>query len=306
MSRCPKCEHLPPLDNLPSLKSLTLDNFNSLNYISDEMAESSSFSSPSTTFFPSLKILQLFDCPNLKGWWRTCRDAELVPQFPCLSNLTIRNCPNLTLMPTFPSLDMKLYLSNANIRPLHQTLKMKIMTATASTLPSTSSSVTAPFSKLKTLRLEEIEDLLSLPEEWMQSLISLENLTVSNLSNLVSLPRELQYVTTLRRLQIWSCSNLTALSDWMGNLTSLEYLDIDNCRKLESLPKVMRQITTLQRLIINDCPHLSERCGHDMAADWPNISHIPYIMIDRHQIQERGRYLLEEEGDSSASTEVQL
>ncbi|KAF2319538.1 hypothetical protein GH714_016863 [Hevea brasiliensis] len=67
VSRCPKCEHLPPLDHLPSLKSLRLDEFNSLNYISDEMAESSSFSSASTTFFPSLKILQLFDCPNLKG-----------------------------------------------------------------------------------------------------------------------------------------------------------------------------------------------------------------------------------------------
>ncbi|KAJ9158777.1 hypothetical protein P3X46_024328 [Hevea brasiliensis] len=304
--KCPKCEHLPPLDRLPSLKSLRLDEFNSLNYISDEMAESSSFSSASTTFFPSLKILQLFDCPNLKGWWRTCRDAELVPQFPCLSELEIWNCPNLTLMPTFPSLDMELCLSNANIRPLHQTLKIKIMTATASTLPSTSSSVTASFSKLKSLYLEDIEDLSSLPGEWMQGLISLDNLNVSMLSNLVSLPRELRYVTTLRRLGIWSCSNLTALPDWMGNLTSLEYLDIDNCRKLESLPKVMRQMTTLQRLRIFNCPRLSERCGHDMAADWPNISHIPYIMIDAHQIQERGRYLLEEEGDSSASTEVQL
>ncbi|XP_057991004.1 putative disease resistance protein RGA1 isoform X2 [Hevea brasiliensis] len=235
---CPKCEHLPPLDRLPSLKSLRLDEFNSLNYISDEMAESSSFSSASTTFFPSLKILQLIYCPNLKGWWRTCRDADLVPQFPCLSHLTIRNCPNLTLMPTFPSLDMDLYLSNANIRPLHQTLKMKIMTATASTLPSTSSSVTASFPKLKSLYLEEIEGLSSLPGEWMQNLISLKNLTVSYLSSLVSLPRELRHVTTLQHLEISDCSNLTALPDWMGNLTSLEYLQIKNCPKLESLPKI--------------------------------------------------------------------
>ncbi|KAJ9158772.1 hypothetical protein P3X46_024323 [Hevea brasiliensis] len=299
---CPKCEHLPPLDRLPSLKFLRLEVFNSLNYISDEMAESSSFSSASTTFFPSLKILQLFDCPNLKGWWRICRDAELVPQFPCLSELAIWNCPNLTLMPTFPSLDMELYLSNANIRPLHQTLKMKIMTATASTLPSTSSSVAAPFSKLKSLQLQHIEDLSSLPGEWMQNLISLENLTVSDLSSLVSLPRELQYVTTLQRLTIFGCSNLTALPDWMGNLTSLRYLEISYCPKLESLPKGMRQISTLLKLRIDGCPHLSERCGHDMAADWPKISHIPNINIDRHDFQQHGLYLLEEEGGSSAST----
>ncbi|XP_043817144.1 putative disease resistance protein RGA3 [Manihot esculenta] len=244
-------------------------------------------------------------------------EAKMVPQFPCLSRLIISNCPNLTLMPTFPSLDTELSLSYVSIRPLQRTLQMAAM---ASALPSASSSVTAPFSKLKTLWLEGIENLASLPGEWMQNLsfleglfvghsmeisdedergifkwrclVSLRRLTLSNLSNLVSLPRELQYVTTLQSLSIWSCSNLRALPDWIGNLTALENLNIDDCPELESLSRGMRQITTLQQLSIRGCPRLSERCGHDTAADWPNISHIPNVQIDERDIQEEGRYLL--------------
>ncbi|KAG8645790.1 putative disease resistance protein RGA3 [Manihot esculenta] len=314
---CPKCEHLPPLDNLPHLESLDLTLFDSLEYISDEDNLFSALSASTTTFFPSLKFLNINVCRNLKGWWRTCMEAKMVPQFPCLSHLMISYCPNLTLMPTFPSLDMRLDLCDVSIRPLQRTLQMAAM---ASALPSASSSVTAPFSKLKSLSLHGIENLASLPGEWMQNLsfleelfvghgmeisdedergifkwrclVSLRRLTLSNLSNLVSLPRELQYVTTLQSLSIRRCSNLRALPDWIGNLTALENLNIDDCPELESLSRGIRQITTLQRLSIRGCPRLSESCGHDTAADWPNISHIPNVRIDERDIQKEGRYLL--------------
>ncbi|XP_043817250.1 putative disease resistance protein RGA4 [Manihot esculenta] len=315
--KCPKCEHLPPLDNLPYLEILNLSYFDSLEYISDEYNLFSSLSTSAATFFPSLKILKLDVCPNVKRWWRTRMEAKMVPQFPCLSKLTIAKCRNLTLMPMFPSLDMELHLAYAHIRPLHYTLQMS---ATASAVPSTSSSVTSPFSKLKTLWLQGIENLASLPGEWMQNLsfleklflsycmeisdedecgifkwrylVSLRDLSLYNLSNLVSLPRELQYVTTLQRLSIHECSNLRALPNWIGNLTALENLNIHYCSKLESLPRGMRQITTLHKLSVTRCPHLSERCAHDMAADWPNISHIPNIQINGNDIQREGRYLL--------------
>ncbi|XP_058010299.1 putative disease resistance protein RGA3 [Hevea brasiliensis] len=289
---CPKCEHLPRLEHLPSLEYLSLRSFHSLEYISDKKSFSSAAST--TTFFPSLKILILRNCPNLKGWWRTWRDAELVPQFPCLSELTIFNCPKLSLMPTFPSLDKKLWLSNANKRPLHQTLNV---TATASTLPSMSSfpsSVTTPLSKLQSLILRDVEDLASLPKEWMQNLTSLENLTIrfckelSDEEDLLSL----HGVTKLRCLYIENCSNSTALLDWIGNITSIENLEINDCPNLASLPKGMRQITTLQEMSIAGCPQLSVRCSNHMAADWPNISHIPNIRIDYRYIQKGGRYLL--------------
>jgi len=97
----------------------------------------------STSFFlPSLKKIELKDCPNLKGWWRR-RDSSvevnsdshnsientenpLLPSFPCLSKLQIMRCPMLTSMPTFPHLEESLYLSNASWKPLQQTMMMNM------------------------------------------------------------------------------------------------------------------------------------------------------------------------------------
>ncbi|KAK6269762.1 hypothetical protein POUND7_006867, partial [Theobroma cacao] len=82
-------KHLPSLDHLSSLESLSLDQLDALEYVAD------SFSLPCSTsrepFFPSLKKLSIYNCPNLKGWWKTKNEnqgsiAEL-PCFPCLFRL---------------------------------------------------------------------------------------------------------------------------------------------------------------------------------------------------------------------------
>ncbi|CAB4298477.1 unnamed protein product [Prunus armeniaca] len=93
---CDRCQHLPPLDHLPFLKSLVLWGLRNLEHISaedkikdfagDEMMMMSA-ASPSTTFFPSLESLYLRDCPNLKGWWRNETTSASASSFPCLSTL---------------------------------------------------------------------------------------------------------------------------------------------------------------------------------------------------------------------------
>jgi hypothetical protein len=101
---CKKCQYLPPLSQLPSLKTLILKNMDGIQYISD----SNDFSSPSSStlepFFPSLEYIKLFCCRNLKGWWRR-RDSPVevnfveitehpsLPSFPRLSKLEIWHCP---------------------------------------------------------------------------------------------------------------------------------------------------------------------------------------------------------------------
>ncbi|KAJ9158733.1 hypothetical protein P3X46_024291 [Hevea brasiliensis] len=171
-----------------------------------------------------------------KGWWRTWKDAEPLPQFACLSQLIIVDCPNLTLMPTFPSLEKELWLCNANIRPLDQTLNVKMMGATASALPSTSSSpsssVAAPLSKLKSLVLEGIENVASLPGEWMRNLTSIEYLQISRCPNLTSLPKEMCHITTLQELNIDHCPHLSErcghheAADW-SNIAHIPNIVID-------------------------------------------------------------------------------
>ena len=98
-----RLQHIPPLNQLPFLKFISLQYMYALEYISDEDSVSnvlgrSSFSSSSKTpFFPSLSSLELRYCPNLKGWWSNSKDDDdnglhhlLLPSFPpSLSTLWI-------------------------------------------------------------------------------------------------------------------------------------------------------------------------------------------------------------------------
>uniref|UniRef100_A0A2N9FMZ9 NB-ARC domain-containing protein n=1 Tax=Fagus sylvatica TaxID=28930 RepID=A0A2N9FMZ9_FAGSY len=158
--------------------------------------------SASTTFFPSLKSLKLWNCPNLKGWWRDIVDAATttsissdqyqqhisLPSFPCLSYLDIQNCNNLTCMPLFPYLEENLILWNTSFKPLQETMAMTMNMSATSSLPSSSSS-SPPLSKLKSLTLYGIQDVESLPEELLQNLASLEDLKIWECPRLKSLPR---------------------------------------------------------------------------------------------------------------------
>ncbi|XP_048442127.1 disease resistance protein RGA2-like [Pyrus x bretschneideri] len=107
---CERCQRLPPLDHLPSLKSLYLRGLEMLEYISEnESSNSMSDEMMRISFFPSLETLVLDNCPVLKGWWRahthnnaassSSTENLSLPSFPCLSQLTIRYCPNLTSLP---------------------------------------------------------------------------------------------------------------------------------------------------------------------------------------------------------------
>ncbi|KAK4564518.1 hypothetical protein RGQ29_006549 [Quercus rubra] len=249
---CKKCKYLPPLYQLPSLRELSLRNMDALEYMTDgDMNDeiSASLASPST-FFPSLKTLILVRCRNLKGWWRSVDKGneatttstissstnhyhQHMPYFPRLSSLFLDNCPKMTCMPLFPNLEEVLWLSNSSWKALEETIEMNNRGGRASSFPSSSSSSSSsfspPLSKLKLLRLTL--ELESLPEEWFK------------------------------------------------NLTSLERLDIRYCPNLTSLPEGMSHLTSLQRLDIRGCPQLKQRCEKENGEDWDKISHIPNLDI---------------------------
>ncbi|KAK7819157.1 putative disease resistance protein rga1 [Quercus suber] len=111
-----RLQHLPPLNQLPFLKFVQLSGMEAIEYILDKVNVSnvlggSSSSSSKTPFFPSLSSLVIIQFPKLKGWWRNSYDDDnephhlLLPSFPpCLSQLRIFDCPNLTSMPLIPNL----------------------------------------------------------------------------------------------------------------------------------------------------------------------------------------------------------
>ncbi|XVF37647.1 hypothetical protein REPUB_Repub20aG0027600 [Reevesia pubescens] len=171
---CDECKHLPPLHQLSSLKVIRLSGLKALENVSEIENQKELSSAESTTIFlPSLEELRLEYCPNLKGWWRSIDFGEAsnaqLPCFPCLSVLYIEGCPNLTSLPMFPSV-RKMTLKKTSWKPVQQTMKLKRTTSEA---PS-SSSLFPPFSKLTDLVFEDMGDLDSLPEEFLQNLTSLK------------------------------------------------------------------------------------------------------------------------------------
>ncbi|XP_021288703.1 putative disease resistance protein RGA3 [Herrania umbratica] len=196
---CWNCQYLPPLDHLPSLKSLILQRFNVLEYVTD------SFLLPCSTprtYFPALKKLEIRECPTFKGWWWPTAER---PCFPCLSKLEIRACPKLTYMPLFPSLDQDLTLIGTSIRVLQETLKMKL-TEASMTSEASLSSVTLPLSNLKSLTLIDIKDLDGLSEKFLQNITSLTHLTLKDCPNLeLLLSQKMNCLTTLQELSVINC-----------------------------------------------------------------------------------------------------
>jgi hypothetical protein len=309
---CRKCQYLPPLSQLPSLKTLNLYGLVVIEYISDSNDFSSSSSSTLEPFFPSLECIKLLYCRNLKGWWRR-RDSPVevnfveitehpsLPSFPRLSKLMIEDCPMLTSMPMFPHLEEELVLKNTSWKRLQHTMMMNMATLQSPISTATISSSSTHLSKLKSLTLDSITDLVTLPlqqltslqhlnllncpelefandedEMQWQGLKSLFSLHFSGLPKLLSLPSGLQHATTLENLKIEYCENLTAVPDWIHNCKSLKVLEISRCSNLTSLPKGMGRLASLQRLKFDYLPILLRRCKRDTGEDWA-IAHIPEL-----------------------------
>ncbi|WKA13312.1 hypothetical protein VitviT2T_030626 [Vitis vinifera] len=178
-----------------------------------------------------LVTLQIRECPNLQS-------LEL-PSSPSLSELRIINCPNLASfnVASLPRLE-KLSLRGVRAEVLRQ-----FMFVSAS-------------SSLKSLRIREIDGMISLPEE------------------------PLQYVSTLETLYIVKCSGLATLLHWMGSLSSLTELIIYDCSELTSLPEEIYSLKKLQKFYFCDYPDLEERYNKETGKDRAKIAHIPHVRFN--------------------------
>ncbi|CAL1409135.1 unnamed protein product [Linum trigynum] len=210
---CQMVEYLPPLHGLPSLKELTIIN-----------------------------------CPNLKGcWWKKRkgnndnygnggdddyynfdpsmeggeeeREDEEWPRFPCLLELKILDCPNLTRIPLFPTVE-RLKLIDTSSKALVRTMKMQ------------RTALDRPLSNLEILVLSGIDELEFLPEEVLCNLTSLRDLKIYFCLRLATLPPAMRHLTSLHRLEIRGCPELTIRcrkgegEDW-PNISHITWITLD-------------------------------------------------------------------------------
>ncbi|XP_011031339.1 PREDICTED: putative disease resistance protein RGA3 isoform X1 [Populus euphratica] len=277
LESCKRLKHIPPLDGILSLEELSIVGLDDLEYIDSEGDRGRGAS----TFFPSLKTLVIYGCFRLKGWWKRWSRDEMNADsdestikmlcFPRLSSLCVSDCPNLTSMPLFPTLDEGLDLRRTSSMPLQQTMNMK------SPVSSSSSSFIRPLSKLKNLEMYSIDDMESVPEVGLQNLSSLLQLSIYECPRLKSLPLPVQGMHSLQKLHIADCRVLKSLSE-------------------SESQGMIPYLPSLQELIIDYCSEeLSGRArgwGKEREEEWPsNIKHIPDIVIDGYYIQKEGRYV---------------
>ncbi|KAF7139471.1 hypothetical protein RHSIM_Rhsim07G0070900 [Rhododendron simsii] len=216
--------------------------------------------------FSRLSELTIERCPKLLG--------KLPNNFPSLRKLDIKDCPLLVVAwvpcPTglievrntlqFDSL-ISLSLKDVSIPNSFNNPEVGNETAAARY---------GHLRSLTSLRVENIQGLTCLPSWFVQGLMGLQKLSLYGCPELTSLwkneVRIHHHLLTLRRLVIRGCPKLISLfeededeeglqqHEELPYMMLLEYLEIRYCKKMEKLPRGLHNLRSLLELIINTCP----------------------------------------------------
>ncbi|XVF65859.1 hypothetical protein PTKIN_Ptkin09bG0284800 [Pterospermum kingtungense] len=253
---CPSLGSIPAMDQLCCLTEIKLKKCTGLSSLPSGFSKCT-----------SLQNLSIQGCPCLKF-------IPSMNQLSLLRTVVLNKCDGLKHLPNglafCSSLEQLDIVANSNLEDFPGFLKL--------------------LSSLRFLNITICPNLRTIAKEWLSSSNSLKVLTIGGFSEtldefpglssihhlqasldcllllgwkrLKSLPDQLQQLTALKRLEIWSFDGIETLPDWVGNISSLQSLKIHQCKNLMQLPSLqaMKQLTKLNRLFIHNCPKLSGRC----------------------------------------------
>ncbi|XP_077239426.1 uncharacterized protein LOC143880376 isoform X1 [Tasmannia lanceolata] len=103
--------------------------------------------------------------------------------------------------------------------------------------------------------------------------MTIQDLQIFSCDNLMSLPKGMQSLTSLKKLVIRECPQLHSLfpddeNNDYGLPTELDTLEIHTCPNLKSLLKGMQSLTSLKILVIRECPQLHSLFPDDENNDY--------------------------------------
>ena len=206
----------------------------------------------------SLKSLTISDCDGL-----TTIASEMLESCSPLQSLQVYECPNLVSFP----LDLQQ-------TPSLETCILTNCPELINDMPKGFAFLTC----LTTMMIGPFSDYSLVDWSGLISSSTLCELELNGMSDMESLPHQLQYLTTLTSLSLFDFGRIKALPHWIGNLASLERLVLESCEELQYLPSMaaMRRLTKLTYLRIIDCSLLIDRCNFESGDDseWSKISHM--------------------------------
>ncbi|KAH9669050.1 putative disease resistance RPP13-like protein 1 [Citrus sinensis] len=176
---------------------------------------------------------------------------------PSLKRLIIKRCPNLRTL----TLKQDIRRSSSGSTSLTPFSSENELPDTLEHLEVTHCSNLAFLSwngnlprALKYLYVKDCSKLESLADRLDNT--SLEEITISCLENLKSLPDGLHNLHHLQRIWIFGCPNFESFPEGGLPSTKLTRLTIWNCKNLKALPNCMHNLTSLLHLEIRECPSL--------------------------------------------------
>ena len=280
---CSKCDKVPTLGHLPNLRVLQIVGMYEVRCIGEEFYSSyNDQSDRNVTLFPNLRRLELKWMHNLVEW-KDKREMTIASEvFPCLQELSIEGCYELTSVPCdFPALK-KLWISNIKSTAFEM-ISSKLTTLTSLNINNVLGLAYFPKQLLQhntgmmSLHIRRCHELASISpqHDTLQTMLGLTELIVESCPNLRSFPRiqavshlrcleiscgievlelELKSYMSLSILRIKECPNLISIPD-LQKLNSLVQLEIENCPKLISIPD-LQELHSLVQLEIENCSNL--------------------------------------------------
>ncbi|XP_078153783.1 disease resistance protein RGA2-like [Carex rostrata] len=216
----------------------------------------------------SLKYLKLTDNPML-GAMGNCGELEISCGITTLTEVDIRDCPNLIKFPTsLPLCQTKFCINYVGLSDLPEYYQS----------PDSSSGTST--SSLRIVRIINCQNLRSLNGFLQQDSIdfqSIEEIEVKNCENLIHLPMgAFGKFVSLQNLKIIDCPMLMAVDNQSTLLPmALKYLAIKNCGKVdEPLLESASSLPTLTDLRIYDCANISRIPSSEIAFRSLNDLHI--------------------------------
>ncbi|XP_034703869.1 putative disease resistance protein At3g14460 [Vitis riparia] len=238
-----------------------------------------------STYAAALKELEISGCPSLTSFPRgkfpstlerlhigDCEHLESISEEMfhstnnSLQSLTLWRYPNLKTLPDCLNTltDLRIaYFENLELL-LPQIKKL---------------------TRLTRLEISNCKNIKTPLSQWgLSRLTSLKGLSIGDMfpdaTSFSDDPHSILFPTTLTSLTLSHFQNLESLS--LQTLTSLEELEIESCPKLRSiLPREGLLPDTLSRLYVRRCPHLTQRYSKEEGDDWPKITHIPWVSINK-------------------------
>ncbi|XP_062233126.1 putative disease resistance RPP13-like protein 1 isoform X2 [Phragmites australis] len=294
LSGCNAWEQLPPLGQLPSVRTIWLQRLKMLRQIGPEAYGSGSQQVP----FQSLEELVLDDMPELSEWlWsgQTMRNVR---------NIVIKDCEKLQALPPLPPNFTEITTARKGYWvPYHHDVKLAHATTGRSSvsslcifncpllLASFSSPMTneiiASFGSLRSIITDQMTILrCPLIRERLELIESLE---IQDCSEMTSFSTDdddvLRQLKSLQSLCISGCNSLQSLPSTLSGIESLYKLVLWNCPELESLTKEPLPLS-LRKIEVALChPLLKEKLIKEYGVDWPKIAHIPWIEIEGEILQ---------------------